>query len=132
LSSWLRVWHHARLTILFCQSSLTYDVLEGKKPEVAPDTSTLTAKDLKIAFPASAEARDFSVSPARKAKYGWAFCLKATRGDGDTRRRIVLWMNILAPGVFDRRPAEAADQCELVQYTQIPNTSADLRVGKPN
>ena len=104
----------------FLPKALTYEMAEVKPVDsVPPDVALITATELATIAPALIEPKAVEVAAPRKTNRGWAFCLAATINTQAGVRRTVLWVTVISQGIYDRRPAVPADQCELEQYRLI-------------
>ena len=103
----------------FLPKALTYEMETPRSDRGKPDPILIVSKDIGTILPQTTNARAISVGEPRKTNRGWAFCLTATV---DTPKGAVprtFWVTALFAGVYDRRPAEPDDQCELEQYKSV-------------
>jgi hypothetical protein len=99
---------------------LTYKTTGPKPPEVAPDPVLIVSKSLETIVP-RADPQNVSVSPVRRTTQGWSFCLATVvaTGTDPTPRRVTFWVTVLTDGIYDRRRAEPADQCDGEQFMRV-------------
>lgn len=103
----------------FLPKILTYEMETKRSDREAPDPALVVSKDIGTILPPATNARAISVGEPRKTNSGWAFCLAATIETPKGAKPVSFWVTVLFAGVYDRRPAEPADQCELEQYKPV-------------
>jgi hypothetical protein len=99
---------------------LTYKTAGPKPPEVPPDPLLIASKSLETIVP-RADPQNVSVTPVRRTERGWSFCLATmiTTGTDPRPRKVTFWVTVLADGIYDRRRAEPADQCDGEQFMRV-------------
>jgi hypothetical protein len=104
----------------FIPPVLTYKMAGPKPPEVPPDPVSIVAKSLETIVP-RADPQSASVSPVRRTARGWSFCLATmiTTGTDATPRKVTFWVTVLTDGIYDRRRAESADECDGEQFVRV-------------
>jgi hypothetical protein len=99
---------------------LTYKASNPKPAEPPPDPLLIVSKSLETIVP-RADPQSVSVSPVRRTTQGWSFCLATVLATGTdpTPRKVVFWVTVLTDGIYDRRRAEPADQCDGEQFVRV-------------
>jgi hypothetical protein len=105
----------------FLPDLLTYKISEGRPPEAPPpDPVAIASAELRSLI-SSGDPHDVAVGSARRSPQGWSFCLTANVSNAVNGRirKAAYWVTVQSPGIYTRRPAEPADQCDIEQYAQI-------------
>ena len=107
----------------FIPPVLTYKMAGPKPPEVPPDPAVIVAKSLATILP-RADPQSTSVSPVRRTAQGWSFCLATMIASGidPTPRKVTFWVTVLTDGIYDRRRAEPADECDREQFIRVSSS----------
>ena len=105
----------------FLPELLTYKISERSTFEPPPpDPVAIASAELRSLI-ASGDPHDIAVGSARRGPQGWSFCLtaKVSNAMNGAIRKQVYWVTALSPGIYSRRTAEPADQCDIEQYTSV-------------